>query len=289
MRLRTTIAAAAAAAVASIGVVMVTPAYAASSAAYTCTGTLANPPSSFGVIPAGTYRALNLPAGSACVINGPGDVNVLSPVVLGSGAVLAMFGGSLEVHGGVTVGPNAIFAVPQNSTPVTINGPVNVQSVAVFLVGVETPQGPLFSSIRGGVTATDASSVQIHNTTISGGVTSQDGGADNAAFDALANQGFPQNFFALEDNHINGRVIVNGYEGEWGGVIRDTINGGFTFTDNVQAVNPDEWDIGSLAIHGPATCANNSPAPNVGESPAGPSTVSGPTRGNQAATCTSAA
>jgi hypothetical protein len=159
----------------------------------------------------------------------------------------------------------------------------------VFVLGVETPGGPLFASIGGPVNASGASSVQIHNTTVSGPVTSTGGGADNALFDQLANQGFPQNFNDLEDNHIGGPVTVTGYGGEWAGVIRDVISGPFTFTNNVQPPPQDEWDVGSLVVYGPATCSDNSPAPNVGESPGGPSTVHGPILGNQAATCTSAA
>ena len=187
----------------------------------------------------------------------------------------------------MTVGTGAIFAAPQNSTPIVINGPVNVWDNGVFVVGTETPGGPLFSTIHGPVKATGASSVQIHNTWVTGGVTSVGGGADNALFDELAGAPFPQNFFDLEDNHISGPVSITGYLGEWAGVIRDTIDGPFTFSNNSE-LEIDEYDIGSLVVNGPATCSNNNPAPNLGASPGGPSTVHGPIRGNQAATCVSA-
>ena len=276
-------AAAIALAVATLGLLAGSTANAAPSSTYTCGGT----PTNIAAIPAGTYSALVMPAGSACAVYS-GVVNVTAPVTLGSSSILGVLGGSLNVSGGLTVGPGAIFATPQNTTPVSIRGPVTVQSVGVFLLGVETPGGPLFGSIGGPVNAVQASSVQIHNTTVSGPVTSTGGGADNALFDQLANQGFPQNFFDLEDNHIGGPVSVNGYGGEWAGVIRDAISGPFTFTNNVQPLPQDEWDIGSLVVYGPATCSNNSPVPNTGDSPGGPSTVYGPTLGNQAATCTSA-
>jgi len=239
------------------------------------------------MVPAGTYSSLILPPGSACVVSA-GAVSVSSPVTIGAGAVLAVFGGSFTSSGPVSVGTGAIFAAPQNTTPITINGPVTVGQNAVFLVGVETPGGPLFSAIRGPVKGTGASSIQIHNTQVNGGVTSVGGGADNALFDELANQGFPQNFFDLEDNHINGPVSITGYMGEWAGVIRDMINGPLTFSNNTESPI-DEYDIGSLVVNGPATCSNNTPAPNIGESPGGPSTVHGPILGNQAATCVSAA
>ena len=81
-------------------------------------------------------------------------------------------------------------------------------------------------------------------------------------------------------------MSVTGYLGVWAGIIRDNIYGWSTFSNNSEAPNIDEYDIGSLVVNGPATCSSNNPVPNMGTSPGGPSIVRGPIGGNQAATCT---
>ncbi len=248
---------------------------------YTCTGNLG----SIGTIPGGTYASLVMPAGSACQVVG-GAVVVNSAVTLGNGSVLGVFGGSLAVQGGLTVGPNAVFAagVNGNNTPLTINGPTKVGTDAALVVGTESPYAPLFASLNGPVTATDASSLQIHNTHVSGPVSMTGGGGDNPILDGFAM--FQSNFNDLEDNQISGPVTENGYGGEWAGVLRNVISGPFTFINNSEAPNIDEYDIGSNLINGPATCNANDPIPNTGSSAGYLSIVHGPTMGDQSATCT---
>ncbi len=253
----------------------------AAAAHYTCAGSLASP----GMVPGGTYSSLAMPAGTACLITAP--VTVRSPLSLRSDSALLLLGGSLTVWGPVSVGPRAAFGDANNAAPIDIHGPAWVGDGAAFMIGVETPFGPIISHIRGPVTAIHAGTVQIHNSVIGGPVTIIGGGALNAIVSAFA-PGFPNNFTDLEDNTISGPVTEIGYGGVWGGVIRDQIHGPFSFSFNHQA-NIDEWDIGSNVIHGPAWCSSNVPVPNIGQSPGSPSTVYGPIVGNQAATCTSAA
>jgi hypothetical protein len=101
----------------------------------------------------------------------------------------------------------------------------------------------------------------------------------------MSSGGFPTNFNDLEDNQIHGPVTMSGYQGVWGGIIRNVIRGPMIFTHNKQAVI-DEWDIGSNLINGFALCSDNVPPPNMGQSRGAPSIVRGPTLGDQAATCT---
>jgi hypothetical protein len=257
---------------------------AAAPTSFTCTGTVAGPAPQ--AIPAGTYSSLSMPKNSFCTINKV--VTVQSPTTIGSGAVLVVLSnGNLTVGGGLTIGTGAIFGNENNHAPITINGPVSVGNDAVLVIGLERPGKPLVSSLQG-VTGNKASSVQIHNSTVGGSVTLTGGGADNATLDALTGCTTPpcfNNFNDLEDNNIGGSVSITGYKGVWAGVIRDTIQGPFTFNNNVE--NPvDEYDIGSDVIQGGAMCNKNNPAPNMGGSPGSPSTVQGQTTGNQAATCT---
>ncbi|HET9051998.1 MAG TPA: hypothetical protein VFO60_09855 [Candidatus Dormibacteraeota bacterium] len=281
MKLRSTLTVVGVACAGAIGTTGTWHAGAAGPGGFTCGGSLASPEP----IPGGTYSSLTMPAGSLCAV--AGDVRVTSPVTVGTGAGLVVFGGSLRVDGAVAVGAQGVLASLSNDTPVTIAGAVGVGQNAAFIVGTETPGGPLVNSIGGPVTGAGASSVQIHNTAVGGPIRLTGGGGDNAIVDFFSG-GFPGNFNDLEDDVIGGPVVVTGYQGVWMGIIRDVIHGPMTFTGNTES-NIDEYDIGSDTIDGPATCSDNTPAPNIGESPGAPSTVSGPIRGNQAATCTSAA
>lgn len=240
-------------------------------------------------IPAGVYSSVSMPAGSLCGVNS--SVTILSPLKLGDGAGLGVrSGGSLTIQGPVTIGPGAAFGNVGNSNPININGPVNVGSDGALIVGVESPYAPIVSAIRGPVTAHDASTVQIHNTQISGPVKIDGGGGDNAIVDRFFGPG--SNFNDLEDNQIHGPVSETGYDGIWAGVIRNKIYGPLTFSDNAEPPLPpgsefvNEYDIGSNLIFGPATCDENNPVPNMGPSSGSPSIVHGPVRGDQAATCT---
>src|SRR5207253_2904680 len=232
----------------------ISPALAARPAGFTCTGTLSSP----GSIPGGTYASLTMPAGSLCAV--VGDVTVTRPLTIDTGAGLAVFAGSLTIQGKVTISLQGVLASLANSTPVHIGGPVAVGQNAALILGTETPGGPIVNSIGGPVTGSGESSVQIHNADVGGPVRLTGGGGDNAIVDAFSG-GFPGNFNDLEDNHLQGPVSITGYAGVWAGVIRDVIDGPFTFSDNVEAVT-DEYDIGSDTIHGPATCNDNNPVPN---------------------------
>jgi hypothetical protein len=208
-------------------------------------------------------------------------------VALGDGAGLGVFSGSLNINGGLTVRSNALFEAgvghDPNSAPLTIDGPVRVGSSGALIVGEEDPYQPVFARLNGPVEATKASSVQIHNTAVSGPVRINGSGGDNSLLEAL--QGFGP-FNDLEDNTIGGPVSETSYDGEWAGVLRNVIGGPLTFSNNSEAPNIDEYDIGSNAVNGPATCNHNVPAPNLGKSPGYSSIVNGPVRGDQSNTCT---
>jgi hypothetical protein len=249
---------------------------------FTCSGSFGSPEA----VPGGTYSSLSVPAHTVCTISAP--VKVQSPMTIGSQAGLALLsGGSLSVAGGVTVESAGVFGDDNNAARITINGVVQVENDAAFVVGVETPGGPLVSSM-GSVTGHQPSTVQIHNSHVGGSVLLTDGGAVNLLLDKLTSCSEPctsNNFNDLEDNNIVGSVSQTGYLGVWSGILRDRIQGPLTFSNNVETPT-DEYDIGSDVIFGGATCNHNNPAPNMGGSPGSPSVVHGQTTGNQAATCT---
>jgi 5'-nucleotidase len=172
---------------------------------------------------------------------------VYRSVVVPDGAVCIIDSGPLTILGGLTVGEGATFVLGSQETP-------DVTSV-----------------IAGGVHATNAASVQIHFSTISGGIDIHGGaGPFGGPFDVTWN--------TIEDSVINGRVTIEGYNGFWMGFIRNTVNGPVNLNDNVLA-DPDGNEYVTNTINGPLSCAGNDPAPQVGDSEGMLNRVSGPATG----------
>ena len=119
-------------------------------------------------------------------------------------------------------------------------------------------------TISGGVHATHPASVQIHFTTINGGI------------DILGGSGpFGITWNAIEDNRINGSVSVYGYDGFWFGFIRNTVVGGLVRLNNNVLADPDGNEYVTNTIYGSLFCRGNVPAPQVGDSGGSPNLVTG--------------
>jgi hypothetical protein len=177
-------------------------------------------------------------------------------------------------YGAVTVPAGATCII--EAGPVVIRGGLTVEPGAIFIFGDEGSPN-VNATISGGVHATNANSVQIHFSTINGGVSLQGGsGPFPGPFDFGG--GFAPTWNTLEDNTINGAVSVVGYNGFWQGFIRNTVNGSVTFSGNT-VLDPDGNEFVTNTIHGSLACAGNSPAPQVGDSEGGDNVVSGATSG----------
>jgi hypothetical protein len=150
--------------------------------------------------------------------------------------------------------------------PVIIRGGLFIDPGATFVLGSE--ENPVDTgTISGGVHATDPASVQIHFTTINGGIDVQGGsGPFGGPFDITWN--------AIEDNRINGGATVDGYDGFWFGFIRNRVSGTVNLNNNVLE-DPDANEYVTNTIHGNLNCAGNSPAPQVGDSEGSPNQVTG--------------
>jgi hypothetical protein len=161
--------------------------------------------------------------------------------------------------------------VPEGATclsegPVTIKGGLSIQAGATFVLGSEENPGDT-GTITGGVKATNPASVQIHFTTINGGIAVHGGsGPFGGPFDITWN--------AIEDNRINGGATVEGYDGFWFGFIRNHVNGTVNLNNNVLE-DPDGNEYVTNTIHGSLNCAGNSPAPQIGDSEGSPNQVAG--------------
>jgi hypothetical protein len=171
-------------------------------------------------------------------------------------------------YGHVTV-PDGAFCFIQ-AGPLTIRGGLDVGAGATFVFGSEESPD-VTATISGGVRSHNADSVQIHFSTINGGVALQGGaGPFGGPFDITWN--------TIEDSRINGSVNISGYTGFWQGFIRNTVNGGLTFNNNTVA-DLDGNEVVTNTIHGSVSCAGNDPAPQVGDSEGADNVVTGATSG----------
>jgi hypothetical protein len=149
--------------------------------------------------------------------------------------------------------------------PVTIRGGLFIRSGATFVLGSDESTGST-GTISGGVRARNAASVQIHRATIKGGLRVHGGSGPGEEPNV--------NFNAIEDNHISGGAIVEGYNGFWFGFIRNHVRGSVKLNNNV-LVDPDGNEYVTNTIKGNLVCHGNSPAPQVGDSEGQPNVVTG--------------
>lgn len=150
--------------------------------------------------------------------------------------------------------------------PVTIRGGVFVQQGGTLVFGSE--ENPVHTAtISGGVHATDAMSVQIHFSTINGGIDIQGGsGPFGGPFEVTWN--------TIEDSTVNGGYTEVGYNGFWNGFIRNTVHGSVSVIDNTVA-DPDGNEVVTNTIYGSLNCVGNDPAPQIGDSEGSPNNVTG--------------
>ena len=201
-------------------------------------------------------------------------------LVLGLGALVAAAffvvpafaaGGTTTCNGTLAPGTYNRVVVPQDGVclsdgPVTIRAGLWVEQGATLVFGNEE-NAVHTATISGGVHSSNAMNVQIHFSTINGGVDLEGGaGPFGGPFDVTWN--------TLEDDVINGSVTVNGYNGFWQGFIRNNVSGSTNLNNNV-LLDPDGNEFVTNTIHGNLNCAGNDPAPQVGDSGGSPNQVTG--------------
>ena len=179
--------------------------------------------------------------------------------------------GATICDGVLAPGTYQSVVVPENGVcfsdgPVTIRGGLFVQQGGTLVFGSE--ENPVHTAtIFGGVHATNAMNVQIHFSTINGGIEIHGGsGPFGGPFDVTWN--------TIEDSIVNGGYTEIGYNGFWNGFIRNTVQGSVNVIGNT-VVDPDGNEIVTNTIHGSLNCAGNDPAPQVGDSEGSPNNVTG--------------
>jgi hypothetical protein len=184
---------------------------------------------------------------------------------------LAAGGGTTTCDGSLAPGTYQRVVVPQDGVclsngPVTIRAGVFVQQGGTLVFGSE--DNPVHTAtIGGGVHAWNAMSVQIHFSTINGGIDIHGGsGPFGGPFDVTWN--------TIEDSVVNGGYDEVGYDGFWNGFIRNNVHGSVNLVGNT-VMDPDGNEVVTNTIHGNLNCQGNDPPPQVGDSEGSPNHVTG--------------
>jgi hypothetical protein len=216
-----------------------------------------------GSIAAGTYSHLNI-AGS-CAINAGVTVQHDLTVLQGGSLVAAM-----------------------STSNVTVDANVDVKAGGVLVLGCEpvafpcgdNPNAASSAVIDGNLSGENALTVIVHHTTIVGNISLNGGGGGVSCTNpppAVAAFS-PGPYGDFEDIIIGGSLTITGWHSCWLGFLRDAIVHDVLYAGNMTA-GPDGNEIGNNSIGGNINCDGNSPAPQIGDSGAGPSTVFGRAQG----------
>jgi hypothetical protein len=139
-----------------------------------------------------------------------GDLNILAGASLDDHGAEQWMGGQVHVTGNVIVGRGAVLGLGWNSP------------------GGDGTLGP--DTVGGSIIANLPLALQIGGVTIGGSLTSNGGGVLSTSTKDFRN-------FPIKDNVIHGNLTINGWQGGWIGVIRNTIWGNASITNNVSMSN----------------------------------------------------
>jgi len=144
---------------------------------------------------------------------------------------------------------------------IDVRGGIRVREGATFILGADPSEEGATDTgtIRGGIRAKHAASLQVHFAHVNGGVRMRGG------------NGF---FSTVEDNVIHGGATINGYSGFWLGFIRNRVHGTVTLSNN-DMEDDDANEYVTNTIKGSLICHNNTPPPQVGDSEGQPNIVTG--------------
>ena len=196
-----------------------------------------------------------------------------------TGTCTIAYGANVQINGDLTVADGASLddhgAEMWMAAQLHVTGNVHVGNGAVLGLGWNSPQGEGSlgpDTVGGNIVADQPLALQVGQITIGGNLISNGGGV----FDVSgADRNFP-----VEDNVIHGNLIVQGWNGGWIGLIRNTVAGNVIFANNVSRFNrdtgtgmdPDSSEVmGSVfgpvsipqTIGGNLICHDNVPAAQV--------------------------
>jgi hypothetical protein len=168
---------------------------------------------------------------------------------------------SYTCDGTLAPGTYQHVVVPQDGIclsdgPVTIHAGLFVLEGATLVLGSEDNPSHT-ATITGGVHGTNAGTVEIHFSTINGGIDLQGGAGPDGPFGPTFN--------TIEDSTVNGGYTESDYDGFWNGFFRNNVHGSVNFFNNV-VLDPDGNEFQTNVIHGNLNCFGNDPPPQQGDS-----------------------
>jgi hypothetical protein len=190
-------------------------------------------------------------------------------------------GPSATIHGNLTVANGAALNDhAASATLVTVDGNVVVGKGAILGLGYG-PTEETTATVHGSIFANQPLTLYLGHVTVDGNVKSNGGGVLSTAAKDFRN-------FPIKDNTIHGNLILRGWRGGWLGVIRNTVDGNVTVSNNVSLSNPsgpgtdeDSTEVmgsvfGPQSIGGNLRCFNNTPPAHINPDDGGlPNTVAG--------------
>lgn len=199
--------------------------------------------------------SLGVVASSAAADNGPttcagGDIGPGTYKGLIVTGTCSFSGDRIQVNGDLVVEAGAsLNDHAASSTEVRVKGDVIVGDGAVLGLGTYDPTAVHKSEVYGSIVATNPASLYVSFVRVHGDFISSGGSG-------------PGRNFPTKDDTVDGNVSITGWSGFWVGLIRTTVGGSVTFSNN-SGVNPDSSEVMSNVIHGDLVCTGNTPAATV--------------------------
>lgn len=198
--------------------------------------------------------------------------------------------GAVTVNGNVRVARGADLDAAYLATRFTVNGNISVGTGARLELGCaasyhDCDQGAPADwagkvIVNGNIVANRALTIYLDSTTVHGNVVVNAGG-DLSMVD-------PNGLvLPIKDNEVDGNIVVQGWQGAWFGIIRNTVGGNVIAADTRgtrlgDGGTPDSTEIATNLIGGNLSCLHNTPAAQIGDSHGTLNTVGG----NRTGECT---
>jgi hypothetical protein len=196
--------------------------------------------------------------------------------------------GDVTINGKVTVAIGADLEGSFLGTRLTINGNVQAKQGATLGLGCSfgfhdcafDPSAWVGNvTVNGNITANQALTIYLDFTTVHGNVTVNGGGDITMVDHPPAQDGL---VLPIKDNVIDGNLMVQGWQGAWFGIIRNTVGGNVKATHTVGTRLDadtlsflDSTEIVTNVIGGNLICQHNTPPAQIGDSGGTTNTVAG--------------
>ena len=194
--------------------------------------------------------------------------------------------GDVTINGDVTVARGADLEAAFLGTRLTVNGNVKAGQGATLGLGCSfffhdcgfDPSLWIGNvTVNGNIVGTQALTLYLDFSTVHGNVI-VNGGGDITMVDTAEAGGL---VLPIKDNVIDGNLMVQGWEGAWFGIIRNTVGGNVKATHTVgtrmdeTGTFLDSTEIVTNTIGGNLICQQNTPPAQIGDSGGTANTVAG--------------